>query len=524
MKRSEMAPEKSGFCNWRRTFWPVHRNELVKFLPMFFMLFLICFNYSVIRNMKDALVVTAKSSGAEVIPFIKVWAMLPGAILGTWIYTRLSNRYSQERVFYLMLSAFLIYFALFIWVFYPNHHLFHPHQSADLLQEFLPSGFKGFIAMYRHWTFTLFYVISELWGCIVLNILFWGFANQVTSLSEAKRFYAMFHVGSNLGTITAGQTSVFFCKTCAETPVAMVEDAWGTSLTSLLTIVIAAGVLVMCIFRWVNKYGRLDPWIHESPGEHKESDSKKKHSLRDSFSILAGSKYLICIAVIVVSYNLVINLVEVVWKDRLRQLYPDPNQFNTYMNYVTTMVGVISTCGAFAMSWIIRTQGWRFTALIAPLVLLFSSAAFFLFLFLQDSLGVVTVGLMSVSPLAIVVFCGAIQNCLSKACKYSVFDATKEMSFIPLSHEMKMRGKAAIDGVGSRLGKSGGSLIHQALLVLFTSLTVSAPYVAALLLAVIVAWIYAVRSLGDKFNALTQGRTEPIVATPSPILTAAPTQ
>ena len=47
--------------------------------------------------------VTAESSGAEVIPFIKVWVLLPTALLMTFIFTRLVNRYSSEKVFYLMI-------------------------------------------------------------------------------------------------------------------------------------------------------------------------------------------------------------------------------------------------------------------------------------------------------------------------------------------------------------------------------------------------------------------------------------
>src|SRR5437868_6067045 len=85
----------------RAFFWPIHRHELRKLIPMLLMLFFICFNYSILRNMEDSIVVTA--SGAEVIPFIKVWAMLPMAVLLTFIFTRLSNVYSQERVVYIMI-------------------------------------------------------------------------------------------------------------------------------------------------------------------------------------------------------------------------------------------------------------------------------------------------------------------------------------------------------------------------------------------------------------------------------------
>ena len=78
------------------------------------------------------------------------------------------------------------------------------------------------------------------------------------------------------------------------------------------------------------------------------------------------------------------------------------------------------------------------------------------------------------------------------------------MAFIPLGHECKLKGKAAIDGVGSRFGKSGGSIIHQGLLMIFGTVSMSAPYVAAILLLVIVGWMYAVRSLGNNLSQLGQ--------------------
>src|SRR4029078_8606231 len=107
------------------------------------------------------------------------------------------------------------------------------------------------------------------------------------------------------------------------------------------------------------------------------------------------------------------------------------------------------------------------------------------------------------SPVGLVVFFGSTQNCLCRAAKFTIFDATKEMAFIPLSKECKLKGKAAIDGVGSRLGKSGGSLIHQSLLMCFGTVTLSTPYVALLLFGVIAGWMYAVRILGRRFNALS---------------------
>src|ERR1700730_12671659 len=111
--------EQLEFSRWRSFLWPVHSHELKKLIPMLLIFFLISFDYNVLRIMKDTLVITAKSSGAEVIPFIKVWVMFPGAILLTLVFTRLSNRYSQETVFYAMLTIFLGYFLIFMMVLYP---------------------------------------------------------------------------------------------------------------------------------------------------------------------------------------------------------------------------------------------------------------------------------------------------------------------------------------------------------------------------------------------------------------------
>lgn len=48
------------------------RKTIKKLLPLGLMLFCILFNYTILRDTKDVLVVTAPNSGAEIIPFLKV--------------------------------------------------------------------------------------------------------------------------------------------------------------------------------------------------------------------------------------------------------------------------------------------------------------------------------------------------------------------------------------------------------------------------------------------------------------------
>lgn len=41
----------------------------------------------------------------------------------------------------------------------------------------------GPIAIIRNWTYCIFYVMAELWGSVVVSVLFWGCANQVGALA-----------------------------------------------------------------------------------------------------------------------------------------------------------------------------------------------------------------------------------------------------------------------------------------------------------------------------------------------------
>lgn len=508
-----MAQEGSGnaeFSTWRAFLWPVHNHELKKLIPMLLIFFLIFFDYNVLRTMKDALVVTAKSSGAEVIPFIKVWVMFPGSLLMTYIFTRLSNRLVRETVFYVMMSLFLLYFFAFVFLVYPMKDHLHPHEFADRLELALPLGLKGFVAMIRYWTFTSFYVMSELWSNIILSMLFWGFANQVSQMNEAKRFYGLFGIGANFSGIAAGLISAYFCRIGSSTLPAngFDEKAWEHSMVMLISLVLIAGVAAMGIFRWMHKTVLTDPRYY-TPSEKEKEEVKGRMSMRKNFSYLFQSRYLLAIAVVVISYNLVINLVEVLWKHEVRALYPNPTQYNLYMSHITTIIGVIATLTSIFVSGnMIRKCGWKFTAMLTPVVLLITSIGFFGFFFLKPYMTDIVIPVLGATPLAIVVFFGTAQNILSRAAKYTVYDATKEMAFIPLSAECKLKGKAAIDGVCNRLGKSGGSVIHQSLLIMFSSLTASAPYVGAVLLATISIWIVATGALGKKFNELTDKQSQ----------------
>jgi len=91
------------------------------------------------------------------------------------------------------------------------------------------------------------------------------------------------------------------------------------------------------------------------------------------------------------------------------------------------------------------------------------------------------------------------QSLLSKTGKYALFDPTTQMSYIPFDEESKVKGKAAIDVLGSRLGKSGGSLLLQGLVLIFGNILDAAPAVAILFYSVLCVWCLAANRLSVMF-------------------------
>lgn len=492
---------KQEFGKWRSFFWPIHGYELKKVLPMFLMFFCISFNYTILRDTKDTLVVTAPGSGAEAIPFIKVWLVVPCAILFMLIYSKLSNVLSKPALFYATTAPFLIFFALFALILYPNKDLLHPTEAADSLQAILPQGLMGMVAIFRNWTYAVFYVLAELWGSVMLSLLFWGFANEITRIVEAKRFYALFGVGANLALLVSGPAIIYVSDIRKKIPEGV--DAWGVSLNYLMSLVVIAGVLIIATYWWINKYVLTDARFY-NPGEQvKGKKSKPKMSLKESFLFLAKSPYIGCLAILVIAYGVSINLVEVTWKSQLKLQYPNANDYSTFMGYFSTITGAITVfMMLFVGGNVIRKFGWGVAAQITPVVLLITGVGFFCFVLFRDNLAGI-IGALGTTPLMLAVIFGMAQNIMSKSSKYSLFDPTKEMAYIPLDQESKVKGKAAIDVVGARLGKSGGSLVQQGLLVVFGSIGAITPYIAVILMVIIGAWILAARALNKRFVALT---------------------
>ncbi len=496
------ATAQPEFGKIRAFLWPIHRDELKKFLPMGLIMFCILFIYTMLRDTKDTLVVTADGGGAAMIPFLKVFVTLPVAVLFVVIYSKLSNVLSREKLFYSVVTSFLVFFGLFALWLYPNREALHPDVAYIQGLKDASPNFQHLLSVAGLWLYSAFYVLSELWGTVMITLLFWQFANEVTRTREAKRFYGFFGLIANFSLIASGFTIKIMSDIRDSYPPEV--DAWGISLNYMMGAVVVAGVAMMLIYRWMNANVLTDTKYYDAAESRGKSKGKKpKLSITESFRYVFSSKYLGLIAILVIGYGLCINLVELVWKSQLKLQYPNSNDYSAFMGQFSATTGVVTICLIMMFKGVVRRFGWFTGAIITPAILIISSLAFFAFVIFSETTSS-WASVFGTTPLMLAVIFGAAQNISSKGTKYALFDPTTQMSYIPLDQELKVKGKAAVDVVGSRLGKAGGGLIAGGLLMATAAsdiLTV-APILAVFVTAMIVIWMYAVGGLSKLYNGL----------------------
>lgn len=479
-------------------------EERKKLVPLALMFFAILFNYTILRDTKDVLMVTAPKSGAEVIPFIKTYVNLPAAIGFTGLYASLTNKMEQRDVFYTCVWPFLAFFSLFALLIYPNRAVLHPHAFVDMLSSFLPAGFSAPLAIIRNWSFAVFYVMAEMWGSVVASLLFWGFANEVTTVDEAKKYYPLFGLFANVALIFSGQYVRWVSN--MRSTLAPGVDAWAVSLRYLMGAVLAGGGIVLGTFRHMQR--NIVPNLPKNKGKAAAPKKKKaKMGMRESAKFLMNSPYIRNLAMLVISYGMCINIVEVSWKAKLKQAFPNPNAYSAFMGNFSSATGLVTLIMMLLGRTIFAKFGWRVAALITPINLGVTGLAFFALSIFSDFFAPLTAAL-GTNPLMLAVIVGAIQNILSKSAKYSLFDPCKEMAYIPLDQESKTKGKAAIDVIGNPLGKSGGALIQQILIFGVGSLSAATPYLGIILTGLVLSWIKAANSLAGQFNKAMEGSDE----------------
>lgn len=494
---------KQVFSNkFQQYIFPVHLREMRKFLPMCVMMFCALFNQNILRILKDSIVIPGIS--AEVTSFAKVYCVTPAAAIFVVIYAKMVNHFSFDRIYYFLLVFFVAFFVIFGFVLYPNLDIFqiNPDVAAKMMAEH--PHLKWYIAMAANWSLILFYVLAELWPNIFYILLFWQFANEVTETNEAQRFYTLFALIGNSSLIVVGIIMGNF----ASDDSILLRYFVGFDNKILL---IQASTIIVVIFALIGALSvyYLSNFIITDPMYYRkakfERSTKPKLGFVESLKYIVSSKYLWLLLICSASFGLTMNLVEAVWKAKMKELFPSVNAYAEFNSLVIFWTGVSIMVMTIIGNNIMRRFEWTVAAMIAPVVTLVTGVLFFIFVVYEGSLEQFSMQFYVAAPLVIAVMVGAVQNIIAKGVKYSIWDTSREMLYIPLDEELKTKGKAAVDLISSKVGKASSGLVQSILFVIIPAATYNSISFFLMIIFILTsfAWVYAVGVISKEYKKIS---------------------
>ena len=503
-----MLRNVKGSLSWmiQEYLWPIKSEELRIFIPMALLLGSLLFNFATLRSIKDSIILP--QLGAEVISFIKLWFVFPASILFTIIYFRLSNKFDINWLFLIVISFFLFVIFIFGFFIFPNQEYFHiDEKKLSVISDAYPSLY-WYLQIIGKWSYTVIYVFSELWGVILIQLLYWQFANHFFTTEQAKRIYPILNLVANVGLIFAGFIVVSSGKEGLIEIFTYLKIIDANSLSSknsikLITVFsVIAGLMAIIFFRISLK--NLISYNNESSVKVTSKKSKTKLSFKESIYLLIHSRYIGYLIIMIMSYGLAVNLIEGPWKAKVSQLYPTTREYLDFTGNFNIALGIFGIVGSIFVSNLVRKASWKVSAMSAPIIIGAGGIALFLFIIISDIYADKTIFGLSFVYLAVLI--GSVQNIISKSTKYSLFDSTKELAYIPLPLELRTKGKAAADIIGAKFGKSIGAIIQSVAFTIIPGSSFESFYVYLALIfgVVIVIWVYSVHKLSIEYKILTK--------------------
>ena len=479
--------------------------------------FFMSFNNTVLDSLANSLVITASGGGTQVIPFLTVYAVWPCSIIFLVAYSAATQRLARRHLFNLVLGTFLAFYAGFA-LLYPSHEAIHLGGMATEVLAWAPAGLAGAVGMVRNWLFTCFYCTAELWGDVVLSLLFWGLANETTHMDEAPILYPLFGIGANMGQTLSGRALGVFHRVTD----GILSDT--AQVQAMMAVVLGCGLTAMALHAHI-----VRSYPPEEEGDEPGAAAKAAcaaetgevaleaalsttdpdpacalpppdhPSLRQAFTFLARSPQIRCLAVMALAQGLSANLIEIAWKGQVHLLHPSPAAYSAVMGDVAMWTGIVTGSLMLLSPSLFRAWKWRGVAGATPKFMLVAGLPFFvgsaLFAWAHPTAGAAAAP-GAARWLGGLVAMGALLQVFAKGAKFSMFKPAEEMVYIGLDEQSRTKGKAAIDVVGAQTGKSAGSVLQQVLLVASAgSMATSLPFMAVAFFGILVAWTAAVDRL-----------------------------
>lgn len=439
-------------------FYPdIEKNEIKKFTLFALALCCILTAYWQLRMIKDLFFYMRlgfppelgwdSDYGRSLIPKLKMISPCVITFI-VIIYTKLLDMFEKHTLFYIFCSFYTIIFGLTSYAVFITQ-TYGPHCIGKL-----PLAALGISV----------YLVTESFGSLIVA-LFWSFAASCNKSHEAKKAFPFIIAIAQLGTILGSSLLIF-----------------GFSLWIYYALCTGLIVLVMVIIHRIMKV---------IPSEQLISDTIEKKQKPDIFAgirLLSTQPYLLAVFIASTFYEIIKTFIDFQMKSQA-SLFMSQAAYTTFCGWFAFWTNVTAFLIALlGTSYIMKKYGLRFCILISPITYALALSSLYMY--------------YRTNPSAENLFYATfITMIIVTAISYAINNPTKEMMYIPTSHDAKFKVKGITDTIGSRGAKAIASKINSSLNVGATAALKISNIVAfgtLFGLGFIIIWLIAAYYVGNK--------------------------
>ncbi len=397
-------------------FGTFEKEEFKKFLRMGIIFALIIGSYWTLRVLKDSIFINLVDK--HQLPWAKtasLFCLFPLVI----IYTKLFDRYSREKMFYILSTFYGIATILFACA------LLIMQAPAEIIATREGLAYVATKVLGYSW-----YVFVESYGSLVVA-LFWAFASDITNPDSAKKGYYLVTAIGQLG----GIFGPYFISSLPLT------FGFETSAVSLFVIACA----ILSVIAMINYFLKATP-KHLLVSFHGKNEAKEEKEQEPGFfeglRILLKHNYLLAIFSAIFIFEVIITIFDFNFKVLAGTHYTG-RALDAYLGQYGTYVNIVSlACLLLGVSNITRILGVGVALAMMPIIFGFALLGFITL----DSLNFLFALMVG-----------------SKAINYALNGPAMKQLYIPTTHDVRYKSQAWIETFGSRGSKEAGSIFNMLL-------------------------------------------------------------
>ncbi|KAI5186021.1 ATP:ADP antiporter, AAA family [Nematocida homosporus] len=527
--------------------------EYPKFFSLAFLGLSISFIYSTLRDGKDTLVMSRMLPTS--ISFLKSTMVLISTMAFGIFFQMLMSKGVKMRT--IMIGAHVVfasYFLVYALVIFPFREQIEPYKYA-VMDMFADGKMKvngleflnGFLCIFNCWTGSLFYVAAEMWGSVVLSLLFFGCVNELCLLRQALRFYPLFLIAANLALVGSGLIGVVVSSLATSDQ--FIETFYKYFLLGI------AGLSVVNIFVYKYLMDRVVPYpLYIVDGPPAPKKSKTKVGLMAGIKMAFSNRIILCMSISVLAYGVVTNLTESAINsstvqaadargssaasigqaaaNAVSEAHKTKAAKVMYTKAIQQInIGTVTILFLISpLKNLIQTRGWLSLGLLSPIFSLIGSTILFMVMWLNVQTDSKSTGFLAtlarslgqkLTPdtqkrLNLEVNIGVIVVSAIKILKYAAFDICKEAIGVKIPKEHRSRLKGVYDGVFGKLGKSTSAAVQIILLGIINTNDIrqAVLIIGSASILITILWLYATVYLSKQYTqAVKDGRDLPVAPT-----------